>query len=443
MEEEAPMILSHSAGNSTLMDLPPMPAEASTSGQSLHQRHSLPIARSPPAKPPPQMHHPHPIKAGNRMLRRQSSDHFAGITSRQGYPSHTRPGLREYQAPNPRSDQGRMTSPALRGAAIPRQRDKFIPLRYDEEAYFIAEEGTEEGTETDGETDDLDICQLGADDLLLSTVGKRGRITVFGVADSFCHVSLVKLINELYPTAVRQVYPEVMYLQTPFAARGGLGDVFIFDYGIVACWGLTEDQEGVLLKQLEPAWKVELADEEIQSDNFSFHYSGLQQPHIQNETITIHNSKLGVYENRIGELVEDIRYLPDMLAEHGEINMPPKEMARLMGKVFLQKSTVNLLSSVLDTPDFFWRMPDNLQTLYDSVLEYLQLGDRVELINGRFVVIQKMLKLWSNHSYHQYISRLEVVVMWLVFLEVALAAAEVAGFFWFWYKHSPKPPPSP
>ena len=32
--------------------------------------------------------------------------------------------------------------------------------------------------------------------------------------------------------------------------------------------------------------------------------------------------------------------------------------------MFLQKSAVNLLSSVLDTPEFFWHAPDNFQTLY-------------------------------------------------------------------------------
>eukprot|EP00983_Pelagomonas_calceolata_P029472 923636-Pelagomonas_calceolata.AAC.1 len=51
------------------------------------------------------------------------------------------------------------------------------------------------------------------------------------------------------------------------------------------------------------------------------------------------------------------------MMEHGEIKMPRKQMARLMGRVFIQKSEVNLLSSVLDTPEFFWRAPDALQAL--------------------------------------------------------------------------------
>ena len=35
--------------------------------------------------------------------------------------------------------------------------------------------------------------------------------------------------------------------------------------------------------------------------------------------------------------------------------------------MFLQKSTVNLLSSVLDTPEFFWDVPDSCQMLYEKV----------------------------------------------------------------------------
>ena len=38
-----------------------------------------------------------------------------------------------------------------------------------------------------------------------------------------------------------------------------------------------------------------------------------------------------------------------------------KEIAQLIGKVFIQKSAVNLLSTVLDTPEFFWSAPDSMQ----------------------------------------------------------------------------------
>ena len=43
-------------------------------------------------------------------------------------------------------------------------------------------------------------------------------------------------------------------------------------------------------------------------------------------------------------------------------------------QVFIQRAAVNLLSTVLDTPEFFWSAPDIMQTLYKRICEYMELG---------------------------------------------------------------------
>ena len=63
-----------------------------------------------------------------------------------------------------------------------------------------------------------------------------------------------------------------------------------------------------------------------------------------------------------------------------------KGIAQLIGRVFLQKAAVNLLSTVLDTPEFFWSAPDSMQTLYKKVCEYMELEERVDVLNNRFQV---------------------------------------------------------
>ena len=45
----------------------------------------------------------------------------------------------------------------------------------------------------------------------------------------------------------------------------------------------------------------------------------------------------------------------------------PSQMGKLMGQVFCAHSEVNLLGSVLDSPDFLWSAPDALQALYNKV----------------------------------------------------------------------------
>ena len=42
------------------------------------------------------------------------------------------------------------------------------------------------------------------------------------------------------------------------------------------------------------------------------------------------------------------------MAEHGAVRISAKGVAQLIGQVFLQRSAVNLLSSVLDVPEYFW-----------------------------------------------------------------------------------------
>ena len=70
----------------------------------------------------------------------------------------------------------------------------------------------------------------------------------------------------------------------------------------------------------------------------------------------------------------------------GKVIISRKAIAQLIGRVFIQKAAVNLLSTVLDTPEFFWSAPDSLQTTYKKVCEYMELEERVEVLNNRFSV---------------------------------------------------------
>lgn len=60
-------------------------------------------------------------------------------------------------------------------------------------------------------------------------------------------------------------------------------------------------------------------------------------------------------------LLLQVRHLPKEMADKGTVSLSRSQVARLMGEVFIQKSDVNLLSTVLGVPEFFWRAPDSLQ----------------------------------------------------------------------------------
>ena len=97
--------------------------------------------------------------------------------------------------------------------------------------------------------------------------------------------------------------------------------------------------------------------------------------------------QLKIYESRIQN--EVLRYieLPRTLATTGTVELSKKEIHMLIGTIFLEKCAVNLLTTVLDTPEFFWDASDALCTLYDAIFEYLEVADRVENVRWMFKLV--------------------------------------------------------
>ena len=133
--------------------------------------------------------------------------------------------------------------------------------------------------------------------------------------------------------------------------------------------------------------------------------------------------------------------------------------------VFLEKCAVNLLSTVLDTPEFFWDAPDSLQGLYDALCEYLEMEDRVQVrrtplnfkepllnfkdaietptelgrrllrvqvLNARFEVLRDLLEVLRDHQNNEHSSMLEWIVIVLIVVEIVIGLVEIAGLVgWF------------
>ncbi|GLC37490.1 sporulation protein rmd1 [Pleodorina starrii] len=141
------------------------------------------------------------------------------------------------------------------------------------------------------------------------------------------------------------------------------------------------------------------------------------------------STKLSAFEHAVEAIVRETRGLPEALAEHGEVHLSVKEIGKLIGKVFVLKRSVNLLGSVADTPEVFWYAPDQLQSLYTRITEYVELPERVEQLNGRFAVLQEMLELLRAQEENRHGNRLEWTVIWLIVVEVVLGLFELLELF--------------
>jgi uncharacterized Rmd1/YagE family protein len=67
-----------------------------------------------------------------------------------------------------------------------------------------------------------------------------------------------------------------------------------------------------------------------------------------------------------------------------------------MGQLFIMRINVNLVSNILDTPEIFWSEP-TLEPLYSAIRSYLEISQRVELLNQRVEVISDLLEMLKDH----------------------------------------------
>ena len=102
------------------------------------------------------------------------------------------------------------------------------------------------------------------------------------------------------------------------------------------------------------------------------------------------SSKLFVFELKVFESLQMTRYLPRELAKNGKISSSKKQLNKLIGQLFVEQTEVNLFSTILDTPDFLWE-DDEYVPAYQYTRSYLEVDDRVSLLNSRLTVIRELL----------------------------------------------------
>jgi len=104
--------------------------------------------------------------------------------------------------------------------------------------------------------------------------------------------------------------------------------------------------------------------------------------------------------------------------------MPHKEIMRQIGELFLLRTNLNSVGSVLDSPEVFWTYPD-LQPLYDAARSYLEISQRINLLNTRVQVLQDMLQLLKDSVSTQHAERLEQIVIALIGVEIILGIVTI------------------
>mmetsp|Transcript_1605 Transcript_1605/g.3548 ORF Transcript_1605/g.3548 Transcript_1605/m.3548 type:complete len:354 (-) Transcript_1605:1000-2061(-) len=307
--------------------------------------------------------------------------------------------------------------------------------------------------------------------VIVEDIASSGRISVHCIAEKF---DKSKLLNELNACKRGGVFCDGVAIAPGLGGDNGqvemaelgwewedvlhcpcmstwtgehLGDVFFFEWGVATFWGFEDAQEAGVLRRIACGGcsisPLDLHD--VESEEFRFQYTEEESPGIANDTIVMaqhlstktvklatcyalaQSTKLKVNESSISQQVDKFIELPRTLAKTGKVEMPKKEIHKLTGAIFLEKCAVNLLGPVMDTPAFFWDASDALCALYDAIFEYLEIDDRIEILNARFEICEAMLDMLRDHQHAENSSFLEWIVIVLLIVEVAIGIVEILG----------------
>lgn len=222
-------------------------------------------------------------------------------------------------------------------------------------------------------------------------------------------------------------------------------ELFIMDYGTIVIWGMSLQEEKRFLRELRRFEVERLASEDIESEDLHWYLADYSR--IYNDVITLRrgssymtklslshalaqSTKISFFEGIIDNTIESTKDIPQSIAESGKIGMPPAEIMKQIGHLFILRMNIHLVGSIVDSPEIFWRQPD-LEPLYSAARSYLEIPQRIDLLNTRVEVLQDMLQLLKDQVTSSHSEYLEIVVILLIMLEIVLGVATMLVDLYF------------
>ncbi|TFY51304.1 hypothetical protein EVG20_g11063 [Dentipellis fragilis] len=146
-------------------------------------------------------------------------------------------------------------------------------------------------------------------------------------------------------------------------------EIFLFPYGTVVIWGMTEAEEKRFLSSLKRFEVEKLAPHDVEMEDLNFYYANYSR--IYNDVITLRKGssymtklslshalsqsvKISLFEELISTTIEETHEYPEIISDTGKIGLSHKEIMKKMGEVFLLRSNIASVGSVLDSPEVFW-----------------------------------------------------------------------------------------
>lgn len=184
-------------------------------------------------------------------------------------------------------------------------------------------------------------------------------------------------------------------------------------------------------------------EQDIEMEDFHFEYNNeVPTPRIYNDMITLksgdhlikltishaiaQSSKMSMFESKMSVILDSISKLPKILALTGRLHhYTSKKLLMKTGGLLQLRSEVNLNSNVVDTPEYFWSIEPGLHPLYMAIREYLEIDQRVEVINDRCKVFLDFFDIVSDSLAENQMFRITKFLIIAIGLNVVVSVLEI------------------
>jgi len=224
-------------------------------------------------------------------------------------------------------------------------------------------------------------------------------------------------------------------------------ELFVFNYGVLVFWNFKEAQEKQILADLclgnDDLVIKSYNDQEIQSEELKFTYDlgETDKPRIFNDIIYLSNNshmlKLAMshamaqstilcgFEDHMQTNLKDVRTVPKTLALTGKLGMNREQLLKISGRLYKLRVDVNLSSNVLDIPEFFWDSEPSLFPLFNALREYLEIDERVLVLNERQSVFLELASILGDSIAEFNMDRITVIMIGLIGLSICVSLMEI------------------
>ncbi|ODV97822.1 hypothetical protein PACTADRAFT_47673 [Pachysolen tannophilus NRRL Y-2460] len=262
-------------------------------------------------------------------------------------------------------------------------------------------------------------------------------------------------------------------------------ELFIFNYGVVVFWNFSEIHEKNILADLAFAkldpheitdedddydddeeednendnendgadgseeemlslLRKPIHEQDIETEEFHFEYrKEISTPRIYNDMITLksgdhlikltishsiaQSTKLCYYESRMSHILSSISKLPKMLALTGKLETikTRKKLLTKTARLIQLRNEINLISNVLDTPEFFWSFEPSLHPLYNAIRDYLEIDQRVEVLNDRCQIFLDFFDVISDSIAETNMNRITKMIIYVLLVMIVVSCVEI------------------